>query len=97
MSDRKVVHLVVRGRVQGVGFRAFVEEEAAARALSGWVRNRRDGSVEAVAAGSVAAVDELIGAVRSGPPASRVDAVDVATADESALAGHTGFALLPTV
>ena len=97
MSDRRIVRLIVRGRVQGVGFRAFVEEEAAAWGLSGWVRNRRDGSVEAVASGSVAEVDALIDAVRLGPPASRVDTLDVEEADETALAGRKGFGLLPTV
>ena len=50
-SDRVIRHIVVRGRVQGVGFRAFVEDEARQRGLQGWVRNRRDGSVEAVFAG----------------------------------------------
>ena len=93
----RIVRIVVRGRVQGVGFRAFVEEEGTARGLSGWVRNRRDGSVEAVASGSVAAVEEFIGAVRLGPPASRVDALDIEKADETALTGHPGFSLLPTV
>lgn len=97
MSDRRIVRLVVRGRVQGVGFRAFVEEEAATRALSGWVRNRRDGSVEAVAAGPQAAVEALIETVRRGPPVSRVDTLDVKEADEKALGGHRDFALLPTV
>lgn len=97
MSDRRIVRLVVRGRVQGVGFRAFVEEEAATRALSGWVRNRRDGSVEAVAAGPRLAVDALIETVRRGPPVSRVDTLDVNEADEKALGGHEDFALLPTV
>lgn len=97
MTARRVVHIVVRGRVQGVGFRAFVEEEAAARALSGWVRNRREGSVEAVAAGPAEVVDQLIDAIRTGPPSSRVDTVDVEEADESALSGHKAFTLLPTV
>lgn len=97
MSGRRIVHLIARGRVQGVGFRAFVEEEATMRSLNGWVRNRRDGSVEAVAAGSQAAVEALIDAVRQGPPASRVDTVDVKEADENALGGHEDFALLPTV
>ena len=51
MSGRIIRHVVVRGRVQGVGYRAFVEYEAQRRELDGWVRNRRDGSVEAVFAG----------------------------------------------
>jgi len=97
MSDRRIVRIVVRGQVQGVGFRAFVEDEAASRAISGWVRNRRDGSVEAVAAGTRAAVDAWIETIGVGPPASRVDALDVEEADETALGGHTDFGLLPTV
>ena len=94
------MHLIVRGRVQGVGFRAFVEEQASARSLDGWVRNRRDGSVEAVAAGSGEAVEGLIEAVRRGPPASQVDALDVEETDEAALAlspSRKGFSLLRTV
>jgi len=97
MSERRVVHLSIRGRVQGVGFRAFVEEEAAARQLDGWVRNRRDGSVEAAGAGPREAVDSWIEAVRRGPPVSRVDALEARETDESAFAGRSGFAQLPTV
>ena len=98
MTERRIVRLVVRGRVQGVGFRAFVEETAFDLGLKGWVRNRRDGSVEAVAAGAPTAVDALIEAVRRGPRAARVDAVDIAEADEEALSpSHSGFSSLPTI
>jgi acylphosphatase len=69
-------HIVVRGRVQGVGFRAFVEDEALARGLTGWVRNCRDGSVEAVFAGAPALVADMIEGCRRGPYAARVDALD---------------------
>lgn len=69
-------HIVVRGRVQGVGFRAFVEHEALTRALQGWVRNCRDGAVEAVFAGPSAVVADMIEACRRGPYAARVDALD---------------------
>jgi len=68
-------HISVRGRVQGVGFRAFVEHEALERGLGGWVRNRRDGSVEAVFAGDEAKVAAAIEACRRGPMSSRVDAL----------------------
>jgi len=77
--------VVVRGRVQGVGFRAFVEDEARERRLAGWVRNRRDGSVEAVFSGPAADVDAMLAAVRDGPPAARVDAVEVNAAGEEEL------------
>ena len=69
-------HVVVRGRVQGVGFRAWTEYTALERGLQGWVRNRRDGAVEALFAGPVEAVAAMIEKCRHGPPGARVDAVD---------------------
>ena len=95
MSDR-IVHATITGRVQGVGFRAFVEGEARARRLKGWVRNRRDGSVEAVFCGPPEIVDDMLVACRRGPGYSRVDHVNVEAATEGALQG-SGFAVLPTV
>jgi acylphosphatase len=76
-------HVTIRGRVQGVGYRAWVEDEATARNLEGWVRNCRDGSVEAVFAGSEDVVSEMIAACRRGPPSARVEAVreDAGTPD----------------
>jgi len=70
------VHVRITGRVQGVGYRAFVEREAVARGLSGWVRNRRDGSVEAVFSGAPAIVEAMIAACREGPLLAHVDAVE---------------------
>ena len=67
---------IVRGRVQGVGFRWFVEREAAAIGLVGWVRNNEDGSVELVAEGDRDALEQLKRAVEEGPRAARVDRVD---------------------
>ena len=96
MSARRVVRLIVKGRVQGVGFRAFVEDEAILLALDGWVRNRRDGTVEALVAGPAEEVEWLIESVRQGPSASRVDAVDVENADAVDLMGRPGFLTLPT-
>ena len=69
-------HMIVRGRVQGVGYRAFVEHEALRRGLAGWVRNRRDSSVEAVFAGSIEIVEATIEACRRGPFSARVDTLD---------------------
>jgi len=66
-------HMIVRGRVQGVGFRAFVEHEALKRGLAGWVRNRRDGSVEAVFCGEFDTVAAMIETSRRGPLGARVD------------------------
>lgn len=68
-------HISVRGRVQGVGFRAFVEYEALKRGLGGWVRNRRDGMVEAVFEGEQMKVGAAIEICRRGPIGARVDAV----------------------
>jgi acylphosphatase len=71
-----VRHISVRGRVQGVGFRAFVEHEALKHHVGGWVRNRRDGTVEAVFEGEAAAVAAAVEACRRGPMGARVDALD---------------------
>jgi acylphosphatase len=71
-----VRHVVIRGRVQGVGYRAFVEDQALRLDLEGWVRNRRDGSVEAVFAGTEEAVAAALAACRRGPLGARVDTVD---------------------
>ena len=76
-ENTRTVHIRVEGRVQGVGYRAFVEMRAAELGLCGWVRNRRDGSVEAVVQGSNAAVAAMLGLCSSGPPAARVDRVEV--------------------
>lgn len=92
-------HVVVRGQVQGVGFRAFVEREALRRSIAGWVRNRSDGTVEAVFSGAAETVDAVIAACRKGPRHGRVDEVEArdASADELALRGGAFFAVLPTI
>jgi len=79
----EIVHLVVHGRVQGVGYRAFVEREAKARDLRGWVRNCRDGTVEVLLAGDAPVVEDMIAICRRGPSGARVDAID-RTADRGA-------------
>jgi acylphosphatase len=94
------VRLRISGRVQGVGFRYALQSEAERRGLGGWVRNRRDGTVEAVFAGPPAAVEGMIDACRRGPDSARVDAVDVHDAGPPELAmrrGGDGFSVLPTV
>ena len=73
----KSARLVVTGRVQGVGFRAWTADEAARLRVSGWVRNRIDGSVEAAISGSPEAVEEMTRACREGPRFARVDDVAV--------------------
>ncbi|MGN6489558.1 MAG: acylphosphatase [Devosia sp.] len=77
----RAVHVIVRGRVQGVGFRLFVERQAQALGLDGWVRNRRNGMVEAVIAGDDNAVERMLAELHTGPPASAVAGVDVAPHD----------------
>jgi acylphosphatase len=74
--SRVCSHVLVRGRVQGVSFRAFVADEALKRGIEGWVRNRRDGSVEALFFGTVDKVEAMLAVSRQGPPASRVDMVE---------------------
>jgi acylphosphatase len=71
---------VVRGRVQGVGFRWFVEREAHMLGIAGWVRNNHDGSVEVLAQGTRDQLSGLHGRLREGPRAARVDAVEVSEA-----------------
>jgi acylphosphatase len=71
-----VRQVTIRGRVQGVGFRYWTRRAATARGLEGWVRNRRDGSVEAVFSGPEEAVAEMIKLCRRGPEAARVETVE---------------------
>jgi len=68
--------LGISGRVQGVGYREWALRTARSLGLKGWVRNRSDGSVEAVVCGDAAALDQLVEACRAGPPMARVDAID---------------------
>ena len=71
-----IFQVVIRGRVQGVGFRAWTEMLAVQRGVEGWVRNRRDGSVEALFSGSEEVVLATIELCRDGPPHARVEAID---------------------
>jgi len=98
-KPRAILHVTIRGRVQGVGYRAWVEYQATSIGLEGWVRNRRDGGVEAVFAGPANAVAEMIALCRHGPPSARVEAVLNEPASEEQLnqrQGGEGFSVLPT-
>ncbi len=86
MSGNIARHVIIRGRVQGVGFRAFVEIEAERLSLRGWVRNRRDNSVEAVFAGPVTDVDAMVAVCRRGPTSARVDDIEIRDASARDLA-----------
>jgi acylphosphatase len=83
MSDRalpegwQTMRLIITGRVQGVSYRDWTVSEASRRQLHGWVRNRRDGTVEALFSGPAAEVDAMVEACRVGPPAARVTDVRV--------------------
>lgn len=89
-------HLRIAGRVQGVGYRDALRSEALASGIAGWVRNRRDGTVEAVLQGAPAAVDAVIAWARHGPPAARVNGVDVQAAQGELDRPYSGFEFLPT-
>jgi acylphosphatase len=71
-----ICRVVIRGRVQGVGYRVWTEMTALELGLEGWVRNRRDGSVEALFAGPADNIAVVIDACRQGPPGARVEAID---------------------
>jgi acylphosphatase len=97
--SQAILHVTISGRVQGVGYRAWVEYRATRAGLEGWVRNRADGSVEAVFAGPARLVGEMVALCRHGPPSARVAAV----LDEPAEADQLGlrrpgerFSVLPT-
>jgi acylphosphatase len=87
------VRVTAHGRVQGVWYRAWTVQNAQQLGLDGWVRNRRDGSVEALFAGPREAVEAMIQRCRKGPPAARVDTIDRVVAERPA---EGGFRQLPT-
>jgi len=92
--------VVIRGAVQGVGYRAWVEHEATARKLEGWVRNRRDHSVEALFAGPAEIVADMIAQCRRGPSMARVEAIEEKPGQPDALNlrfDGERFSVLPTL
>lgn len=93
MAER-AVHVEIHGRVQGVWFRGWMKQEADGLALNGWVRNRRDGTVEAVLAGDADALDRMVEKCRAGPPLARVADIRVVPAD---FPKERGFVARPTV
>lgn len=92
-TARRSVRFIVSGRVQGVGYRAWLAAEARALGLDGWVRNRRDGTVEALAAGPDMEVAALLARAGSGPPHASVDGVAVA---EEGVVVEAGFEIRRT-
>jgi acylphosphatase len=90
----RIVRIFVEGQVQRVGYRVFVGREAGRLHLDGWVRNRRDGSVETLVAGERTAVEDFLQAARRGPATARIDAYRIEEADDAALregGGGNGF------
>jgi len=87
-----VKNLNIFGQVQGVGFRYRFSEQAQRLGITGWVRNRRGGSVEAMIAGTPETVEAMISWARAGPPAARVERVEVGAAEGA----FAGFELRPT-
>ncbi|MGZ8283771.1 MAG: acylphosphatase [Allosphingosinicella sp.] len=86
--------LRIHGRVQGVWYRGWSADTARGLGLRGWVRNRADGTVEMLVHGDAEAVERMIARCREGPPAARVDRVEV---EDSAEAAPTGFETRPTM
>jgi acylphosphatase len=96
----RIVRLSITGLVQGVGYRAFVEHEATRLKLEGWVRNRRDRSVEALVKGSSESIGELLVKLRHGPPSAQVDGIELTETGPDALREHpsgAAFSVLPTI
>ena len=89
-SSRKTLHLAIYGRVQGVFFRQSMQREAQYQAVSGWVRNRSDGSVEAVVQGSPGAVDAILRWARRGPERAHVERVEIVEGDGD----YSGFEVI---
>lgn len=93
-STRKAVRLRITGRVHGVWYRGWTQQLAESLGLDGWVRNRLDGSVEALVAGDADSIERFIRACHDGPPAAEVEQVEVAAAQGIV---PRGFRQMPTV
>jgi acylphosphatase len=95
-SEAMIVRVTIGGDVQGVGYRAWMEREARALGVRGWVRNRLNGDVEALFAGPPDAVEALCAACWRGPAHARVESVEVAEVDPAALGPGAGFRQIAT-
>jgi acylphosphatase len=95
-EHQMIVRVTIGGYVQGVGYRAWMEMEARARGIRGWVRNRLNGDVEALFAGPPDTVEALCAACWRGPAHARVDKVEVVEVDPGALGSGAGFRQIAT-
>jgi len=89
----RTLRIAITGRVQGVAFRDWMRTEAQGLGLGGWVRNRRDGSVEAVISGDAALVEDMLKLCRQGPPAARIRNLTVLAEED---ATYADFEIRPT-
>lgn len=94
MTDLTIFRLRITGQVQGVGFREWAINEAKARSLDGWVRNRSDGTVEVMIAGPDRTIQDMLGACTQGPEGARVTNIDIQNEKEPPA---TGFLRKPTL
>ena len=97
MTASKTVHVLIQGRVQGVGYRAWTHHQAELHGLKGWVRNRRDGAVEAVFSGPEVLVEVVLKACRQGPRGAVVERVEQVDSDESSVNPSGRFEVRETV
>lgn len=93
MAERRTIHIRIEGRVQRVNFRGWAREQAEVLGLSGWIRNRRDGAVEALFAGDAEAVSRMLELCRSGPRDARVEDIEII---QDGGAAPEGFSIKPT-
>lgn len=98
MASNRILHVVIHGRVQGVGFRAWTHHQAELHGLKGWVRNRRDGTVEAVFSGSDQEIEAMLKACRQGPRGAVVERIEPveAGADTADINGDSPFEVRAT-
>ena len=97
MAVNRILHVIIHGRVQGVGYRAWTHHQAELHGLEGWVRNRRDGTVEAVFSGPEERVETMIKACWEGPRGASVQRIEEIEGQDPAIDKAPGFAVRGTV
>jgi len=97
MAENRTSHVLIHGRVQGVSFRAWTQHQADLHGLKGWVRNRRDGTVEAVFSGPSHLVEVMLKACHEGPSGSRVERVEILDQGEPEFDSSRRFEIRGTV